>query len=201
MNLRVGDRIPFGQYPQGANGEIEPLMWRVLALESGRGLLITDKLIDCVKYHETNASVTWETCTLRRWMNSDFIRKAFSSEEQARILTVTIPNRKRGIFGLEKGNPTSDKVFVLSIEEAEMYFRDDDDRMAAPTGYAKEQGCWSSDNYSLPSGKKTDWWWLRSPGRDSYFAAGVFLSGFIDLLGYCVFSDGACVRPAFWLNL
>ena len=201
MNLRVGDRIPFGQYPQGANGEIEPLMWRVLALESGRALLITDKLIDCMRYHETDTKVTWETCSLRRWMNNDFIRKAFSSEELAHIATVTIPNLNRGIFGLKKGNPTSDEIFALSVEEAEKYFSNDDDRMAAPTGYAKKQGCWTNDYCSLPDGEKTGWWWLRSPGYDSLYAADVLRNGDIYQFGYDVHSDHVAVRPAFWLNL
>ncbi len=74
-SYRVGERIPFGQYPQGANGEMQPLEWRVLAVENGRALLITDKLIDCVKYNEEWVDVTWETCSLRKWMNSDFISK------------------------------------------------------------------------------------------------------------------------------
>ena len=201
LNLRVGDKIPFGRYPQGANGEVEPLMWRVLAVESGRALLITDKLIDCVRYHETDTKVTWETCSLRRWMNNDFINKAFSSSEQMLIVTVTIPNQKSGIFGLKEGNPTSDKIFALSIDEAEKYFSNHNDRMSAPTGYAKKRGCWTSDNYSLPTGEKPGWWWLRSPGDDGSFAAGVNTFGRVLLFGYSVHDDGGAVRPAFWLNL
>ena len=201
MNLRVGDKIPFGRYPQGANGEIEPLMWRVLAVESGRALLITDKLIDCVRYHETDTKVTWETCSLRRWMNNEFINKAFSSSEQMLIVTVTIPNQKSGIFGLKEGNSTSDKIFALSINEAKKYFHNDNDRMAAPTGYAKKQGCWTRDNYSLPTGEKTGWWWLRSPGDIGYDAAYVGSSGYVLQNGADVDRNYGCVRPAFWLNL
>ncbi len=199
--LHVGDKIPFGKYPQGANGEVQPLMWRVLAVESGRALLITDKLIDCVRYHETDTKVTWETCSLRRWMNNEFINKAFSSSEQMLIVTVTIPNQKSGIFGLKEGNSTSDKIFALSINEAKKYFHNDNDRMAAPTGYAKKQGCWTRDNYSLPTGEKTGWWWLRSPGYRSYNAASVGNYGHIDQGGYYVRSRKVVVRPAFWLNL
>ncbi len=201
LNLRVGDRIPFGQYPQGANGEVEPLIWRVLAVESGRALLITDKLIDCVRYHETDTKVTWETCSLRRWMNSDFINKAFSSSEQMLIVTVTIPNQKSGIFGLKEGNSTSDKIFALSINEAKKYFHNDNDRKAAPTGYAKKQGCETSDNYSLPTGEKTGWWWLRSPGYDSCHAAIVKSNGNIYPDGSLVYLNVIAVRPALWLNL
>ncbi|MBQ1413030.1 MAG: hypothetical protein IIY93_07560, partial [Clostridia bacterium] len=79
LNVQVGGKVPFGQYPQVAKGEMQPLVWRVLAVENGRALLITDKLIDCVKYNEKWIGATWETCTLRKWMNEEFISKAFSS--------------------------------------------------------------------------------------------------------------------------
>jgi hypothetical protein len=206
-SYRVGDRIPFGQYPQGANGEIQPLEWRVLAVESGRVLLITDKLIDYVKYNEERGDVTWETCTLRKWMNGEFINKAFSSSEQAQIATVTNRNPDNpngGIFGhkrIKGGNATQDRIFALSRDEAKKYFRDDDDRMAAPTGYAKKQGCFVSDIYSLPSGEKTGWWWLRSPGGNGNYAACVHALGYVDQFGGHVDYYYSAVRPALWLNL
>ena len=200
--LRVGDKIPFGRYPQGENGEVQPLMWRVLALESGRALLITDDLIDAVPYSEEYKKVTWETCTLRKWMNNDFLRAAFSSEEQARIATVTNLNPKNpSLFGARGGNLTQDRVFALSIEEAEKFFRSDNDRMAAPTAYAIKRGAYVSDNYSFKNRKKTGWWWLRSPGGDGCLAAYVLTRGYVDQIGYGVGNHGGGVRPAFWLNL
>ena len=200
MNLRVGDKIPFGRYPQGANGEIEPLMWRVLAVESGRALLITDKLIDCVRYHETDTKVTWETCSLRRWMNNVFINKAFSNSEQILIATVTILNLERGLFGLKEGNSTTDKIYALSINEAKKYFHNDNDRMAAPTDYAKKCGVWISEYYLLKDDKKTGWWWLRSPGLYRNGSAYVNSGGDICQDGALVISVAIAVRPALWLK-
>ena len=207
---RVGDRIPFGQYPQGANGEVQPLMWRVLAVENGRALLITDKLIDCVRYNEVKTDVTWKTCTLRKWMNDDFISKAFNSSQQAQIVTVTNPNADNPTYGTRGGNATRDRIFALSIDEAEKYFRDEDDRMAAVTEYAKKQGAYICDDKtakkygwknSLPTGEKTGWWWLRSPGDSGGIAAGVVTRGFVLQCGGGVSFDSGAVRPAFWLNL
>ena len=201
VSVRVGDRRSFGQYPQGANGEVQPLVWRVLAVENGRALLITEKLIDCVKYHTKRTDITWETCTLRQWMNRDFIHKAFSSSEQGKIATVTNQNPNNPKFGTKGGNATQDKIFALSINEAEKYFRNNDDRRAAPTGFAIKNGAWVSDNYSLPNGEKTGWWWLRSPGSNSDDAACVLTNGDVYQFGnYVDFNYGA-VRPAFWLNL
>ena len=202
LNVQVGGQVQFGQYPQGANGEMQPLMWRVLAVENGRALLITDKLIDCVMYNEKLVDVTWETCTLRKWMNNDFISKAFSSSQQAQIATVSNQNPNNPKYGTKGGNATQDRIFALSIDETKQYFRDDKDRMAAPTGYAKKQGCCVSDgSYSLPSGEKTGWWWLRSPGYLSDHAANVYCTGLIDQSGLYVNYAKVAVRPAFWLNL
>ena len=200
-SYRVGDRIPFGQYPQGANGEVRPLEWRVLSVENGRALLITDKLIDAVPYNTKRTNVTWETCTLRKWMNNDFISKAFSSSEQTQIATVTNQNPDNPEYGTKGGSATRDRIFALSIDEATKYFRDYDDRMAAPTGYAKKLGCYVSGGCSLPNGEKTGWWWLRSPGYGSSDAASVNTGGNVSQSGSDVNSNHGAVRPAFWLNL
>ena len=197
-SYRVGDKISFGQYPQGANGEVQPIEWRVLTVESGKAFVISEKLLDYVLYNNnTVIATTWETCTLRKWMNNDFISKAFSSSQQAQIATVTNQNPNNPQYGTKGGNATQDKIFALSIDEANKYFRDDKDRMAAPTDYAKK-GCYVSDNYSLPNGEKTGWWWLRSPGGLSNLAARVYDDGSIIQFGYVIY---VAVRPAFWLNL
>lgn len=201
INVQVGGKVIFGEYPQGTNGKVEPLVWRVLAVENGRALLITDKLIDCEEYNEEWVNVTWETCTLRKWMNSDFISKAFSSSQQTQIATVTNQNPNNPEYGTKGGNATQDRIFALSIDEVNKYFRDDDERMAAPTGYAKKQGCYVRDNYTLKSGEKTGWWWLRSPGIDCIDAASVSSFGGIVQYGSYVANRNVAVRPALWLNL
>ena len=134
-------------------------------------------------------------------MNNDFISQAFSSSQQVQIATVTNQNPNNPEYKTIGGNATQDRVFALSIDEAKKYFRDDDDRMAAPTGYAKKQGSYVSDSFSLPTGEKTGWWWLRSPGGNSRFAAYVRYYGFILRCGRGVHIRLGCVRPAFWLNL
>ena len=180
---------------------MQPIEWRVLTVENGRALVISEKLLDCVKYNEVKTDVTWETCTLRKWMNGEFLNKAFSSSEQSKIATVTNQNPDNPEYGTQGGNATQDRIFALSIEEANQYFRNDGDRMAAPTVYAKKQGAWASDISSLPSGEKTGWRWLRSPGLHSNLAAYVLSGGRISQYGDYVVNDSVAVRPAFWLNL
>ena len=162
--------------------------------------MITDKLIDCVRYHETDTKVTWETCTLRKWMNNDFIRTAFSSEEQAQIATVTNLNPDNLQYTTKGGNPTSDKVFALSITETRKYFHNDNDRMAALSEYVKINDAWTDNTIPINCHIKTDFWWLRSPGSSNEYAVRILNDGNIDRGGFyvnCLFA----VRPAFWLNL
>ena len=172
-SVSVGDHFTFGNYPQGANGEVQPIEWRVLAVRDGKAFVISEKLLDCVQYNESYINVTWETCTLRKWMNDDFLNKAFTSNEQAEIANVTNQNPDNSSYGTSGGNTTQDKIFALSIDEAGKYFGNNDDRRAAPTEYAIKNGAWTSDSYSLSTGEKAGWWWLRSPGGNTSVATSI----------------------------
>ena len=108
-SVSVGDHFTFGNYPQGADGEVQPIEWRVLAVEDGKALVISEKVLDYVQYNERDTDVTWETCTLRKWMNNDFISKAFSSSQQEKITTIIIQNPNHPEYGTEGGNATKEK--------------------------------------------------------------------------------------------
>ena len=192
-SVSVGDHFTFGNYPQGEDGEEQPIEWRVLAVEDGKALVISEKLLDYVQYNETDTDVTWETCTLQKWMNNDFISKAFSSSQQAKIITVTNQNPNNPQYGAKGDNATQDKIFALSIYEAKKYFSSDSDRKAYTTDYVHKKRYDQKD--------RSEWWWLRSPGVDSDYAASVLTSGSVYRYGLRVNSDIVAVRPAFWLNL
>ena len=96
-------------------------------------------------------------------------------------------------YGTKGGNDTTDRIFLLSIEETEQYFADDEARKSRPTTYAKNNG---ADVY-----EGTAWWWLRSPGRSDISAAGVNTGGSLSCIGGSVYFTSGSVRPAFWLNL
>ena len=198
--LSVGDTYKYGNYPQGSGGS-SPIEWRVLAVEDGKALLVSERLLDCVKYNDRYISVTWADCSMRKWMNGTFLNKAFSSSEQSRIATTTVYNDDNPSYGTDGGSTTEDKIFALSIEEAERYFTSDEKRQAAPTAYAKSQGSFVSDNYSVSSGENAGWWRLRSPGDKSTCAAIVKSDGSIESSGRVVDWNNFSVRPAFWLIL
>jgi serine/threonine protein kinase len=182
----VGSVVEFGWYFIHNGNVEEPLKWRVLARENDCALLITEKCIDCKPYHQDIETITWEECTLRQWLNSYFLTTAFKPTEQDGILTVNLPNNA--------GNDTKDRIFLLSVDEATKYFRSDEDRSCEVTQYAKSRGAWAS---SWNEG----YWWLRSRGSFSHFAAIVSNDGNFQGFGRYVGKAGASVRPALWLNI
>ena len=84
---RIDDHPYFGQYPQNQGAAPEPIAWKVLRRESDRILLISKYVLDCKPYNTTQTDVTWETCSLRKWLNHEFLYAAFTAEERKRIPT------------------------------------------------------------------------------------------------------------------
>lgn len=185
--------ITFGSYRQGEHGEIQPIEWRVLAVKGGRALVISEKLLCYAPYNESLAAVTWESCSLRRWLNDTFYKTAFSSGEQQKIASVTLSNPGNSDNGIDGGAETADKLFVLSLDEAVKYFPSNRDRMAYITPFAHKIHL---HRYGLPLSH----WWLRSPGWDN-FSASYMRNTLIDRNGEKVHSTDIAVRPALWLIL
>ena len=201
--LHKGDKYEFGHYPKERDGKDEPLLWRVLDVdtEKGRALLITENLIDCRKYHEEWEDITWENCDLRKWMNGEFFDRAFEKEELGRIAEMPLMNSDNPEYGTKGGRATTDKAFALSIDEAEKYFSDDMDRRAAVTPYADSKGSYRSNSYATADGQLAGWWWLRSPGYKGFNASYIVTVGGVDRIGNSVKQNNVSVRPALWLNL
>ena len=65
--------------------EKEPIEWRVLSVNGEEALLLADKGMDCKHYNEKSEDVTWETCTLRTWLNNEFYNEVFNETEQKAI--------------------------------------------------------------------------------------------------------------------
>ena len=202
-NIKVGDTYTFGAYEQDnstSNGK-EAIEWTVLDKDGMSLLLISKQALDCQQYNTSYTDVTWESCSLRKWMNGTFLNKAFNAEEQAQIQNTTVSADKNPEYNTNPGNATTDKVFLLSINEVEKYFNSDEARKCAPTAYAKAQGAHTSDSYKTASGAATCFWWLRSPGGNQSFAATVHPYGSVISYGLAVHYDIGAVRPALWINL
>ena len=199
-NIKVGDTYKFGSYEQDnktSNGK-EEIEWVVLDKEGMSLLLISKYALDCQRYNTTDTSVTWETCSLRKWLNGTFLNAAFSESERAMIPTVTVSADKNpGFPSRNPGNSTADQVFLLSITEAKKYFSSDSARQCQGTAY-----CFAKGTSKARKGNCS--WWLRTPGCDSDTAADVSgtssIAGSISEVGITVSRDYNAVRPALWID-
>ena len=197
----------------------------MLNVHGDDALLVADKGLDDQKYSNASARVTWETCTMRSWLNGydssvnrhgtdysskNFINTAFTLSERSAIKTTEVVNDDNINYGTDGGNNTSDKIFLLS--ESEVYnsstalsygfiknsSTNDEARMCKSSTYAKAMGAFSSP-YSFGEGNCV--WWLRSPGYGAYYAANVNGRGDVYSIGDGVNHDYSAVRPALHLDL
>ena len=195
--------IIMGEYPQTCGMKKEPVEWIVLKEEQQRCLCISKYLLDCKPYHDSSKNITWQDCTLRNWLNHDFLMQTFSNEERVKILLSTIENTAEN---------TRDYIFLLSTDEVEELFDDEvedyvdyEERGAMTTAYARSQGAWFIDENCEEENKGT--WWLRYYGdfRDKEegkydFISCVNFDGYIERAAQGVEEAGSCIRPAFWLR-
>ena len=210
---KPGDTVFLGTYEQDnntSNGK-EDIAWRVLSTSDDKILVISDKVLDCQPYNTSDADVTWETCSLRKWLNNDFLNAAFVTGEQEKIQNTYIPADKYPVTQKEVGNATTDKVFLLSADEANNYFTMQQQRKCVPTEYAISRGAetgsmtsWDDDDETISD---NCYWWLRGAGlgswgigRDLDKARFVARDGEITD-GTDVDSNDKGVRPAMWLSL
>lgn len=193
-NVKIGDIIEFGRYPFDADGTVRPITWKVLDRKGETALIVTEYAIDTKPYHERREDVTWENCSLRYWLNHDFLDVAFTDIENSAILLTEVDNSDTECYDkylASGGNNTKDKVFLLSYREVfNKYFQSYESRTCFSTTHA------SKKTYTK---KGHCWWWLRSPGRRQNHAALINNDGWIDY--YYVNDSTDCVRPALWVDL
>ena len=213
ISVEPGSTISIGHYEQDNNFDNgpEPVEWIVLEAQGNRYMLISKYGLDVVPYNKEKKSVTWETCSLRNWLNNDFLYSAFTSEERNAILLAEVDNDRFQCYAkwdTKGGNNTQDYLFLLSYDEASYYFdlshdsnSDNIQAKCAPTAYAIQKGVYIPPEVTIGTaeGKRAGSWWLRSPGKKQDTAAGVGGHG---RLGYDnVNTNDNAVRPCFWLDL
>ena len=157
-SVNAGDEIAFGILDK------TPIRWKVLAVKEDSALIICVNNVCNKPFHQDGGSISWHSCYLRKWLNSVFLIKCFTQNDLIRI----IPWKLNDL--------TTDKVFLLSIDEANTLFADDN---------ARANG---------------SWWWLRSPGSKPEEAAFVNNNGKIFADGHFVDINYG-VRPAMWVRI
>ena len=185
----VDDTIKFGDHD-----------WRVLDVEDGKALLLSEKVIETRPYHLQFESVTWESSNMRTYLNTGFLQ-SFSPTDRERILDTKVVNNDNPWYNtIGCGNTTTDKIFLLNLEEVVQYFGDSGKLKNRPGQDFYFHDQYSQSRIVYDKNGKASWWWLRSPGDHSLYAAGVNDDGDVYVGGYDVGNFGG-IRPALWLNL
>jgi len=198
--IQEGDIIQFGTYEQDGNSSNgkECIEWIVLTVEDGSAFLISKYCLARKQYNEKLATVnkieevTWETCTLRKWLNSTFYNESFSDEEKEQIIPSVLDNNENPVWNTSGGNSTTDNVFLVSIDELDEYFDID------YTTDSNRQGIRFDYEYTKKYYRED--WWLRSPGSNATKASYVDYNCFVFENG-CDTNINLFVRPALWIKL
>ena len=205
----------------------EPLLWRVLEVRDGMALLLSHTAIDCEPFQEILTEVSWEDCSLRSFLNGyeaqmnasaidysaekdNFLDLAFSPDEQKAIIESSVRNEENYYFGMDSGDPTFDKVFLLA--ESELFIYDSSEihgfsprdevpdraKQFEPTDYAVWKGVWydADDN-----GYGHVFWITRTTGYTHANVVYVDESGYMYNRGILVTCADAAVIPALFLDL
>ena len=117
------------------------------------------------------------------------------AEERQFLGETVLSNPDNPAHGTPGGEDTTDRVFLLSIGEAEEYFSSNEARAVQVTDYAAEQGAmtWVRTGNSQ--------WWLRSPGSTTRDAAYVDGGGAVNAAGCVVLYKYRTIRPSIVLRL
>jgi len=203
LTVKIGEVIKFGGYD-----------WRVLDIQGGRALVISDIIVDSWRpYHNKNIDITWADCDLREYLNGEFY-DSFNQKDKAKIVQVTNKTPNNPWYGTSGGADTQDHIFLLSLEEVVKYFGDsgqlanrvgnkdtiEDQFDIVRQAICDYEPCYRSEGKS--SGDYGCYWWLRSPGNRVGDVVLVMRDGSIYVNGGGASLDYlGGIRPALWLYL
>lgn len=157
----VGAEVELGMYEQdNIDNGTEPIRWIVADNYSISGyvMLVSNYGLDVQPYNTNNNSVTWETCSLRKWLNEDFYNTAFSEEEKAIISPINVHNPPSSKYKTDGGNTTLDTVWIWGEYDAKdhMSLVEEHDGKVMTTDYVQGLGKKLIESY-----------WLRSPSEET----------------------------------
>ena len=171
LEFQVGGTVTFGRY----HGQ--DITWKVLAKEGRRFLLLSEGVIDHIPFHFERSEATWSNCSLRTWLNRQFMEEAFTLQERMSILLIHHQNNIDPRWDNNNGADTKDKAFVFNLKELNEYLPKQEDRAIG------------------------DWWWLRGHGCSNTNQQAVYNDGTVYADGVGSHHDDVGVRAAMWVNV
>lgn len=188
---RKGDIIKFGRL------EGKPIEWIVIAVNEDNPkelYVLAKKCLEFKAYSSKRADSTWETSSLREYLNGEFYNMCFNPDERKRIFVTKVRNGDNIEYGTMGGNETNDKIFLLSDINAKSLINDNE-RKCITSDYAKTKAGYMDKNTGACR------WWLRTPGSQPNKAASVTAVGQIVYDFDWKTDNHVGVRPAMWVDM
>ena len=188
--------LTLGAFPQTKEGDVLPILWRVLAVEDDKALILSEYVLEARPLHgdykeyankPTNKKYPgfdgdYTQTDMAKYLNGDFTAN-FTIGEIGQIA----PDETFGLFFLLSGD---------DLKNARYGFTSNESRKAWGTDYAIENGLFK---YMANRGSHSPYW-TRSQSTTNIQGARCIKSK--GELGYInVITDDEGMRPACWLDL
>jgi len=188
--------------------------WRILDVENHLILLLSEKLFE----RKPISGAPWIDSTLRSYLNNDLYSQ-FNGK--LKIFEKKIMTYDNPWYPTNSGNVSTERIFLLSIEEVVKYFGDSNGlsnrnswvwrnrKYVCCENDESSNGNWINDEFNLSrkahykKGGRASWWWLRSPGSTRSSFAFINSDGTICISGRDIVAtpEGGGVRPALWIDV
>ncbi|MCR4556467.1 MAG: DUF6273 domain-containing protein [Saccharofermentans sp.] len=188
VSYSVGDIYTFGNYGEG------DISWIILDIDGDNVMLLSEYAIENKMFNAELVETSWENCSVRSWLNSEFIDSAFTEDEKTKILDTDVLSSVNSEYGTQCGNDTVDKVFLLSLDEFETLVPEEY-RCCLVTDYA-----WRNNVCRYNSNDCCDWF-LRTPGTSGKMVVYVTYNGGAYEPGGDVTFSVRGLRPAMWISI
>ncbi|MBR6809636.1 MAG: phosphodiester glycosidase family protein [Clostridia bacterium] len=142
--------VHFGTFPQDAQGNEAPILWRVLEVKENEAYLLAEYIIDVHYVHlDTKAyyDMKWQESDLYAYLQSDFMNRAFTDAEQQVLLQRT---EDGALVTLPQIDDIRNKAYG---------FADNKSRECKGTDYAKSIGLYLYGDKNSP-------WISRNKSKD-----------------------------------
>jgi hypothetical protein len=169
LDFKVGNTVTYGSW------EGKPIQWNVIGEDGKMRLLLSSDIVTHQAFHKERTNIYWSTCSLRKWLNREFLNEAFPLKERMSIVGARRTNESNHVWSTQSGPDTVDKVFALSHQELEHYLPEPESRIAS------------------------EWWWMRTMGHALLAAECVYTDGSEYHIGLNVADKRIGVRPAMWV--
>lgn len=173
--------VSFGNYPQGEQGEVLPIVWRVLDSRDGLLYAMSEYILDVRRIDGDQWNYKgWRSSELYPWLNGEMLQTAFTIEERAALHE----DEELGFLSLPS---------LEDIRNPSYGFPDDKSRQLVGTPYALAQR-----GLYRYSGRAYSPVWTRTSSQKTHAHRSTKSGGGIGFIG--VESDDLGLIPVIWLK-